>query len=367
MLPATIENKKSILVVCIDRDNDLERKANVKGPIIGRKENLKAAELLALADPSDSDVNAIFKAVQIFDELKTKNSAQVVTLTGDIDVGLVSDRQILTQLDSILKKIKVNEIVLITDGAEDEYVLPLIRSRVPIIYPQRIIIKQNNQLEGAYYLMYEFVTSVLSDKKAANMFIGLPAIAIIIYALFGAAGGRLILGIIGSYLFIKGFQLEHVITKISQEIHLSLKVQKSSFFMYLISMAILILGIFSGYETARIANTTEIILNVAYFIQSSAFLLFVSAVLIGIGKYISDKKSIFTQYITYFLLLFTMTWTAKEISSYVLSPQLGYTPTITAILIGGTLVAISSFIEKKTMLKEKRKTKKKQTSLKNKK
>ncbi|NOR85412.1 DUF373 family protein [archaeon] len=359
MLPTTIEKETHILVVCIDRDNDLERKANIKGPIIGRKENLNAAEKLALADPGDSDVNAIFKAIQIFDELKRKNKAEVVTLTGDIDVGIVSDRQILTQLDQILKKRKVNEIILITDGAEDEYVLPLIRSRIKDVYTQKIIVKQNNQLEGAYYLMYEFITSILSDKKAANMFIGLPAIAIIIYALFGNAGGRLILGIIGSYLFIKGFQLEHIITKISQEIHISLKVQKSSFFMYLVSIAILILGIFSGYETVRIANTTEIIMNIAYFIQSAAFLLFVSAVLIGIGKYISDKKGIFTQYITYFLLLFTMTWTAKEISSYVLSPQLGYAPTITAILIGGTLVAISSFIEKKLILKKRKQRKNK--------
>ena len=42
--------KKPILVLCVDRDNDLFEKAKVHGPIIGREENLNAATKLALID-----------------------------------------------------------------------------------------------------------------------------------------------------------------------------------------------------------------------------------------------------------------------------------------------------------------------------
>ena len=59
-----------VLVVCVDRDNDLGRKTTVQGPVIGRENNLKAASKLALADPSEADANCMFAAVRKFDELK---------------------------------------------------------------------------------------------------------------------------------------------------------------------------------------------------------------------------------------------------------------------------------------------------------
>ena len=43
--------EKTIAVICVDRDNDFGRKAGIDGPIIGRKDNLRAAVKLALADP----------------------------------------------------------------------------------------------------------------------------------------------------------------------------------------------------------------------------------------------------------------------------------------------------------------------------
>ena len=46
-----MQRKEKILVLCVDRDNDLGDKAKVKGPVVGRDEILKAAGVLALADP----------------------------------------------------------------------------------------------------------------------------------------------------------------------------------------------------------------------------------------------------------------------------------------------------------------------------
>jgi len=41
------------MVLCVDRDDDLGRKARLQGPIIGREENLKAATQLGLVDAED--------------------------------------------------------------------------------------------------------------------------------------------------------------------------------------------------------------------------------------------------------------------------------------------------------------------------
>ena len=59
-----------VLVICVDRDDDLGKKAKIKGPVIGREKNIEAGTALILADPGEADANTIFEAVKIFDELK---------------------------------------------------------------------------------------------------------------------------------------------------------------------------------------------------------------------------------------------------------------------------------------------------------
>lgn len=65
---------RPILIICIDRDNDLFEKARVVGPIVGRENNLSAATSLALADPEDPDSNAIFYAIKVYDQFKKRKS-----------------------------------------------------------------------------------------------------------------------------------------------------------------------------------------------------------------------------------------------------------------------------------------------------
>ena len=50
------------LVLNVDRDDDFGRKAKVKSPMIGIKDNIESANKLGQADPEDSDLNAIFSA-----------------------------------------------------------------------------------------------------------------------------------------------------------------------------------------------------------------------------------------------------------------------------------------------------------------
>ena len=57
------------LVLTIDRDNDLGVKAGIRGPVIGRKSSLTAALRLGIADPEESDTNAVLGALHHHDRL----------------------------------------------------------------------------------------------------------------------------------------------------------------------------------------------------------------------------------------------------------------------------------------------------------
>lgn len=76
--------KRPILILCIDRDNDLFEKGRVNGPLIGRERNLEGALALSLADPEDPDSNAIYYAIKTFDGMKAEGeNVEIATLTGD--------------------------------------------------------------------------------------------------------------------------------------------------------------------------------------------------------------------------------------------------------------------------------------------
>jgi len=68
------------LVLSVDRDDDIGWKSKVESPVIGRAACLKAANALALADPEDSDLNAIFSAVKIYDELIAKGEEAAIAV-----------------------------------------------------------------------------------------------------------------------------------------------------------------------------------------------------------------------------------------------------------------------------------------------
>jgi putative membrane protein len=115
-----------ILVLNVDRDDDFGRKAKVKSPIMGIKDNIDAANKLGLVDPEDSDLNAIFSSISTYKSLENEGkSVEIATICGDMNVGLKSDQILSSQLDKVIEKTKVDEVIVVTDGAEDEYILQM--------------------------------------------------------------------------------------------------------------------------------------------------------------------------------------------------------------------------------------------------
>src|SRR3989442_4275845 len=118
------------LVLCVDRDNDSGIKTGLRTPLVGRDQNLAAATKLGLADPEDSDVNALLSAVSIYDGLQKENAdAEVATIYGDVRFGAVSDLVLTKQLDQVLEQLRPDRVFLVSDCAEDDAFSPIIGSR----------------------------------------------------------------------------------------------------------------------------------------------------------------------------------------------------------------------------------------------
>ncbi len=184
------------LVITVDRDNDLGVKAGIRGPVVGRKSTLTAALRLGIADPEESDTNAILGALHHHDRLVENASAndevEIAILTGDVRVGPRSDRAIASQLDEVIQEFQPDSAILVTDGADDEASLPIITSRIRIDTVEKVIVRQSKGIEGTYYYIIKavedprFRAKLLVPLSIFLMIIGLGLILPNGIALIGA-------------------------------------------------------------------------------------------------------------------------------------------------------------------------------------
>jgi putative membrane protein len=286
--------KTKTLVICVDRDNDVGEKADLETPIIGREALLSAATKLALADPEESDINAIFEAVRIYEELSSGEEgaeAEVVLVTGDKRVGVESDRKIGHELDDVLSKARAESAILVSDGAEDEWIIPLIQSRVKIDSVRRVVVKQSEPLESTFYV----IKRLLEDPKFSRTFlppIGLVLFLLAVSLLLELSGKALgvILGIIGIYTLLKGLGRENLIIELAESVKQSLYSGKISFVTYIVAIVFLLAGTFQGimgYTKLEPETTENILLGIVYYIKLTIWW-YVGAVLAPIvGKMMS--------------------------------------------------------------------------------
>jgi putative membrane protein len=301
--------KKSKLILCLDRDNDIYNKASITGPIIGREANFNAAVSLALIDPTDVDSNAIFKAISIYDKLKKEDQdVEIVTLTGSTQLGYVADEEIANQLDKILSEKKFDSCILVTDGQSDQAALPIIQSRIKIDGVEFVVMKQAQELEKTYFVILE----KLKEPYYARLIFGIPALLGIIFVLskFLNWGIEVPIFLISFYLFLKAFGIEDKLLKYLSEFRFSL--DKLSLIFYLPAFLFVFISIFTAYNSfiSSISNMETLALSIAKGFRSFLSLFPFAVLLFLTGKvvdFITENKKIeiirYSSYAVFIVLL----------------------------------------------------------------
>lgn len=251
------------LVLNVDRDNDYGEKAGIEGPLVGYEACYNAALKLISRDPEDSDANALFGAIKHYEELlKQGVPSEVALITGDMDVGQVSDERIGRQLELLLSDDRFEDVVLVTDGAEDDYIVPLIISRKKMRYVKHVIVRHNQNIESVYY----YIVKAFKDKKLINKFIiplgivlltyGIVSLSFIFYQLFAAkipsvdpslGAITFVTIVLGAYFVERGFELGKILTSLFRSVREYAQETRIIFLSYVISASLVFVGIASSY------------------------------------------------------------------------------------------------------------------------
>lgn len=280
------------LILCVDRDDDLGRKADIETPLVGRRRVADAAMALGLADPEDSDTNALLATVHLFDKesdaaARGDRQVEVAAIAGHHLVGLRSDRILARQLDEVLSLTRADEIVLVSDGAEDEQIMPILASRARIAHVHRSIVKQAPRLEGFLYTL----SRMLDDDKLAKRYL-LPLG--LVFMVWGIAfffdvsrlATGLTLGIIGAWLFTHAMHWEHRVTRFFQDFAEGMRTGKVSLVANIVMLAILLVGTVQALD--HVAAEAPVAERVLQFMDAFLFY-FVSALLVRTAGRLFDE------------------------------------------------------------------------------
>jgi putative membrane protein len=367
-MPKSAKKPERILVLCVDRDDDLGTKAGIKSPILGRKENIKAAATLALRDPEEPDANAMFEAVRIYDNLEKgakeqEEEHEVATITGSDLGGVGADRQLVAKLTEVLGGFPATDVILVTDGYTDEAVLPLIESRVPVTSVRRIVMAHSKSIEETAALFTRYLKTLTENPRYSRILLGLPGILLIILGVLWVLewlqyAGIAFLIVLGAFLFVRGFRLDKAALNFYKWIREysppPYTVQIAGFSAVAGVLLILVGGYLGGTAVADALSTIDsgqwfasLPRLIGEFLSGSTFLIIIGICVILSGRAIRWFFERDLRLWRTIVIVITFAWSSTmfyEASQILIDPKTSYAGLVFAIIIGIPLIVAAVLI-----------------------
>jgi len=366
------QRAEHLLILCVDRDNDIGRKANVKTPIIGRKDNMESALKLILADPEEADANAMFEAIRLYDNLKqdktTRDLYEIATIAGSEIGGVSADRKLVSELTEVLKRFKADGLILVTDGFADEDIMPLLQSRIPVTSVRRVVVKHSESIEETAAIFSKYWRMIIEDPRYSRIALGLPGVFLIalgilsflaVFIQFDIYMWTAIVGLIitGSYLLGKGYGLDRKISAIlSRPYHYTVSGLVTSFSI-LTGFLLVGLGFYQAGDfisktfniglqfPIEVGRLLELLPHlIGWFISKSLTLIIIGVCISLAGRtigYLLDKDSRFWR-TSALVIISAWSWTIfNEISLIIINPNRPPEPLVVSIIVGIIVIVAS--------------------------
>lgn len=211
-----------LLVICVDRDNDLGEKTGIETPVVGRDACIMAAQRLALEDPEDADSNSIFYAIKTYEDLLSKGyQTEIIAVAGVEDRGVQADEKIAREIRQVLEKFSANGAVIVSDGEDDESVIPVIQNVLPVVSVQRVVMKVSRSVEYSYAVFGKYLKMIAYDSKYSKFFLGVPGILLLIGGIgtiFGYTAEifAFLISILGAAFLIRAFDVDKAWAKLTK-------------------------------------------------------------------------------------------------------------------------------------------------------
>ena len=245
------------LVICVDRSGAIGRTTNVPMPVAGWEAVRSLVTDVGLGDPEDASVNCLLEALRIARDLRDdREEAVVAVVSGASDTPVGADRSIAAQLDDLMERYAPSSAVIVVDSAEDERVLPIVESRVPVDSVDRVVVRQAHDIESTYYLLKQF----LADEQLRSTVLVPFGIALLLlpplfYWLSPAAALAAVAGLLGAALLYKGLAIDRLVAGVPERVREALYAGQVSVVTYVVAGGLTLVGLFFGALAAAELDT----------------------------------------------------------------------------------------------------------------
>ena len=234
--------------MCVDRANDIGRTADVETPVVGWEAVRALVTDVGLADPEDSHVNSLLEALRVTRQLRDEDEdAEVAVVSGGGDSVVGVDRAVAAQMDQLIEQYDPDSAVVVLDSAQDERLVPIVESRVPVDAVDRVVVRQARDLESTYYLLKQF----LADEELRQAVLVPIGVALLVFPAILAAQGPAVAiasltAAIGVFLLYKGYGLDEHAADLPAQVRDALYSGQVSLITYVVAAGLALIGVFFG-------------------------------------------------------------------------------------------------------------------------
>ena len=263
----------STLVVCLDRGSDLAGAADP--PVVGFEAVESLVTEFGIDDPEDSRVNCLLEALRITRDLEDDGEEVTVAVVsgGGETVGI--DRSVARQTDELLAAHEPESAIVVTDSPEDERLVPIVESRVPVDAVDRVVVRQARDIESTYYLLKQFMAdeelreTVLVPVGAALL--ALPVLLLVLNSVTMTVGT--IAAAVGLVLLYKGLGIDEYLATLPGQINEALYSGQVSLVTYVVAVGLTLIGLFVGaLGVSATGSDAEVILAMRFGFDSVPWL-----------------------------------------------------------------------------------------------
>jgi len=140
---------------------------------------------------------------------------EVVTVAGVKNRGIHADEKILVEIKNVLEKFSANGAVIVSDGEDDESVIPVIQNVLPVVSVQRVVMKVSRSVEYSYAVFGKYLKMIAYDSRYSKFFLGVPGILLLIGGIgaifnFTTEIFAVLVSVLGGAFLIRAFDIDRI-------------------------------------------------------------------------------------------------------------------------------------------------------------
>jgi len=282
------------LVVCVDRSNAVGQTTGRSTPVVGADAVEALVTEVGVADPEDASVNCILEALRVARDLEAEgDDAVVAVVSGAADAAVGADRSIARDVDAVIEDCDPDAAVVVVDSPRDERLVPIVESRVRVDSVDRVVVRQDRDIESTYYRLKQF----LADEELRQTVLVPLGVALVVFPVLSfltrtAVAVATITAVTGLFLLYKGFGVDAAAVDLAAQARDAVYSGRVSLVTYAVAGGLTLVGTFAGATSVsgldRVALDGSLLLQVMAFAHGSVPWVAVAALTASLGRLLDE-------------------------------------------------------------------------------